>query len=278
MPFARPLLPAHLGVILRTAASIDSLSPRCDAREEPGGARVAVADVAVTDLFRALDLTGVFANAVLGGVIARKAKLDPVGFVTLAVLSGLGGGLIRDILLQRGTPIALTDYAYLLTALGGASLAFTLRVRGRLWDGVWPVIDALALGCWASAGAQKTLIAGLGWLPALLLGTITAVGGGAVRDIVMRRVPAVLGGNTLYATCALAASGALIVLYENGYRTAGSVVALVVGAGLCLLARWRGWMLPDADAWSPARVVPARYRTRRLGPRPGRRSGSEDDS
>jgi uncharacterized membrane protein YeiH len=72
---------------------------------------VAVADVAVTDLFRALDLTGVFANAVLGGVIARKAKLDPVGFVALAVLSGLGGGLIRDTLLQRGTPIALTDYA-----------------------------------------------------------------------------------------------------------------------------------------------------------------------
>lgn len=240
---------------------------------------MAVADVAVTDLFRALDLTGVFANAVLGGVIARKAKLDSVGFVTLAVLSGLGGGLIRDTLLQRGTPIALTDYAYLLTALAGAALTFVLRVQGRLWDHVWPVVDALALGCWASAGAQKTLIAGLGWLPALLLGTITAVGGGAVRDIVLRRVPAVLGGNTLYATCALAASGALIVLYENGYRTAGSVVALVVGAGLCLLARWRGWMLPDADAWSPARVVPARYRTRlRLGPRSGGAGQSEDNS
>jgi uncharacterized membrane protein YeiH len=221
-----------------------------------------MANVAVTDLFRALDLTGVFANAVLGGVIARRERLDPVGFVALAVLSGLGGGIIRDTLLQHGTPIALTDYAYLLTAFGGAALTFLLRVEGRLWDGVWPVVDALALGCWASAGAQKTLDAGLGWLPAVLLGTITAVGGGAVRDIVLRRVPAVLGGNTLYATCAAVASGVLVILYDNGYPTAGTLAALVVGAGLCLLARWRGWILPSADAWSPARVVPTRYRTR----------------
>jgi uncharacterized membrane protein YeiH len=223
-----------------------------------------VGGVPVTDLLRALDLTGVFGNAVLGGVIARRAGLDPVGFVTLAVLSGLGGGIIRDTLLQHGTPVALTDYAYLLTAIAGAALTFLIRVEGRLWDRVWPVVDALALGAWAAAGAQKTLDAGLGWLPAVLLGTITAVGGGAVRDVVMRRVPTVLGGNTLYATCAAAASGALVLLSNHGYQTAGSLTALVLGAGLCLLARQRGWVLPDADAWSPARVVAARYRARRI--------------
>jgi uncharacterized membrane protein YeiH len=230
-----------------------------------------VSGVLVTDVFRALDLTGVFANAVLGGVIARQERLDPVGFAVLAVLSGLGGGLIRDTLLQHGTPIALTDYAYLLTAFGGATVAFVLRVQGRLWNHVWPLVDALALGCWAAAGAQKTLEVGLGWLPAVLLGTITAVGGGAVRDIVLRRVPAILGGNTLYATSAAVASGVLVLMYENGYRTAGSLVALVVGAGLCLVARWRGWILPSADAWSPLRVVPARYRNVR------RRSTLETD-
>lgn len=219
--------------------------------------------VPVTDLFRALDLTGVFANAVLGGVIARRSRLDPVGFLVLAVLSGLGGGIIRDTLLQHGTPVALTDYAYMLTAFAGAALAFVVRVEGRWWDRAWPVVDALALGCWAAAGAQKTLDAGLGWLPALLLGTITAVGGGAVRDIVLRQIPAVLGGNTLYATCAAAASGVLVVLYEQGYRTTGSVAALMVGAGLCLLARWRGWILPDADGWSPTRIMPTHYRARR---------------
>jgi uncharacterized membrane protein YeiH len=217
----------------------------------------------VTDLFRALDLTGVFANALLGGVIARREKLDPVGFAVLAVLSGLGGGVIRDTLLQRGTPVALTDYAYLLTAFGAAAVSFLVRIDRRPWQRTWPIVDALALGCWAAAGAQKTLDVGLGWLPAVLLGAVTAVGGGAVRDIVLRRIPAILGGNTLYATCAVAASGALVILYENGYPTAGSLAALAVGAGLCLLARWRGWILPNADAWSPARVVPARYRAPR---------------
>lgn len=219
--------------------------------------------IPVADLIRALDLTGVFANAVLGGVIARREKLDPVGFVVLAVLSGLGGGLIRDVLLGHGTPVALTDYAYLLTALAGAAITFLLHVEGQLWNRVWPVIDALALGCWAAAGAQKTLDVGLGWLPALLLGTITAVGGGAVRDIVLRRVPAVLGGNTLYATCAAAASGVLIIFYDHGYTNIGTLVAVLVGAGLCLLARWRGWMLPTGDVWSASRMVPSRYRGRR---------------
>jgi uncharacterized membrane protein YeiH len=221
--------------------------------------------VPVTDLVRALDLTGVFANAVLGGVIARREKLDPVGFATLALLSGLGGGLIRDVLLQHGVPIALTDYAYPLTAFAGAALAYVVRVEGRLWGRLWPMIDALALGCWAAAGAQKTLDAGLGWLPAVLLGTITAVGGGAVRDIVLRRVPAVLGGNTLYATCAAAASAVMVVFYDNGYPTAGTLAALAIGAGLCLVARWRGWILPSGDAWSPLRVVPATYRIRHRG-------------
>ena len=232
---------------------------------------MAVRDVPVSDLLRALDLTGVFANAVLGGVIARREKLDPIGFATLAVLSGLGGGMIRDVLLQRGTPVALTDYAYLFTALGAASLVFLVRIEGRLWDRVWPVIDALALGCWAAAGAQKTLDSGLGWLPAVLLGTITAIGGGAVRDIVLRRVPAVLGGNTLYATCAVAASGVLVVLSDHGRQTAGALAALVVGAGLCLLARWRGWILPSGDAWSAARVTPIHRRA------PSRRRGSQPD-
>ncbi len=156
----------------------------------------------VTQALVWLDLTGVLANAILGGVIARSARLDVVGFAVLAILSGLGGGVIRDTLLQHGTPVALTNYSYVLTALAGAAIAYLIKVEGRAWGHVWPLIDALALGCWASSSAQKTLGVGLGWLPAVLLGTIAAVGGGFVRDIVMRRQPGVLGGNTLYATCA----------------------------------------------------------------------------
>lgn len=214
----------------------------------------------VDELMRVLDLTGVFANALLGGLIARREKLDPIGFATLAVLSGLGGGLLRDVLLQRGTPVALTDYAYLLTAFAGATASYLASVEGPVWERIWPVVDAIALGCWASASAAKTLAAGLGWLPAVLLGVVTAVGGGAVRDIVLRRVPGVLGGNTLYATAALAGAGVTVLGTRTTEADLASLGGLVVGAGLCLLARWRGWILPSADAWSPALVVPPRYR------------------
>jgi uncharacterized membrane protein YeiH len=212
------------------------------------------AEAQLTDLFRTLDLTGVFANAVLGGVIARAERFDPIGFATLATLSGLGGGLIRDTLLQRGTPVALTDYTYPLVALAGAAIAFLLRVEGRTWNRLFPVVDAVALGCWSAAGAQKTLALGFGWLPALLLGTITAVGGGAVRDIVLRRIPAIFGGNTLYATPALLASAMMVALYDAHRPSLGLVAATVVGAGLTLLARWRGWQLPEADPWRPRRL------------------------
>jgi uncharacterized membrane protein YeiH len=213
---------------------------------------MAVSDAAITETFRAIDLTGVFANAMLGGVLARAERLDPVGFAALAIMSGLGGGIIRDTLLQRGTPVALTDNAYILTALAGAAVTFLLRVEGRLWDRGFPFVDALALGCWASAGASKTLGFGLGWLPAVLLGVITAVGGGTLRDVVLRRIPAIFGGNTLYATSALLASGVMVVLYHFGRPSLGLVVSTVVGAGLTLLARWRGWQLPEAYLWQPS--------------------------
>jgi uncharacterized membrane protein YeiH len=222
-------------------------------------------DVPLDALFRGIDLTGVLANAVLGGVLARQERLDPIGFAALATLSGLGGGLIRDTLLQHGPPIALQDYAYVLTAIAGAVIAFLLEVQGRFWDRIFPFVDAVSLGCWAATGAQRTLADGLGWLPAILLGTITAVGGGLVRDVVMRRVPGIFGGNTLYATSALVASGVMVACSVLGAPTVGLVVSTVTGAGLTLLARWRGWQLP-APPSGPRPV----WRNLRRGRRPRR--------
>lgn len=160
-------------------------------------------------------------------------------------MSGLGGGIIRDVLLQHGTPIALTDDTYLVTALAGAGFAFLISSEGQAWHSVFPFVDALALGCWAAVGTQKALLFGLGWLPALFLGTVTAVGGGVIRDLCVGNVPTIFGGNTLYATCALVASGVMVGMKDAGLPGAGSLLATLVGALLCLLSRWRGWMLPE---------------------------------
>jgi uncharacterized membrane protein YeiH len=205
----------------------------------------------VDEVLRVIDLAGVFGNALLGGIVAREQRMDPIGFVALAILSGLGGGMIRDTLLQHGPPVALTDYSYVATALVGAIVAFLVPGHERIWSRTFPVVDALALGCWAAAGAQKTLDVGLSWLPAILLGTITAVGGGALRDLTVRRIPQIFGGNTLYATCAVAASVVVVIFSYTGHASAGTITATFVGAALCLLARWRGWQLRPALGTPP---------------------------
>jgi uncharacterized membrane protein YeiH len=228
----------------------------------------------VGELFRAIDLLGVLGNAVLGGIVARDERMDPIGFVALAILSGLGGGLIRDTLLQHGPPIALIDYLYVMTAVVGAFIAFVVPVQGRFWNVAFPAIDALALGCWATTGAQKTLAVGLGWLPAVLLGTITAVGGGALRDLAVRRIPQIFGGNTLYATCAVVASFVVVLFTYSGLASVGTVVATCVGAALCLIARWRGWQLWQGLAWEYEIRRPPEKRLPRIKVRVHRGTGS----
>jgi uncharacterized membrane protein YeiH len=213
-------------------------------------------NITLAEFTRTIDLAGVFVNALLGGAVAREFRMDPVGFVALAILSGLGGGLIRDTLLQHGPPVALTDTLYVIIAVAGAAVAFLIPMRGRMWSLTYPVVDALALGTWAVVGAEKTLSVGLSWLPAILLGTISAVGGGALRDLAVGRTPAIFGGNTLYATCAVAASGTVVVFSRFGLASQGALLGVVVGACLCLLARWRGWQLSPSLKWD--------YRVRKM--------------
>ena len=204
-------------------------------------------DAALTSFLQYLDLIGVLFNAMVGAVIARNAKLDPMGFGVLAIMSGLGGGLIRDTLLQAGPPLAIVDWRYFTTAIAGALIVTLVRIEGRWWEKLYPPIDALAVGCWAAAGAAKTIGLGHGWLPAILMGTITAVGGSFVRDMVLRQVPAILGGNTLYATWAIAAAAITVAGAELGQTALGSVIATLVGAGLVLLSKHKHWALPQGD-------------------------------
>lgn len=200
------------------------------------------------EVIRFVDLAGVLANAILGGVAARTARLDIVGFIVLAIMSGLGGGMIRDTLLQQGTPVALTDPAYLIFAIVGGVIAFFVTFNGRWSRRALLLVDVLAVGCWSAVGAQKALDGGLGWMPAIMLGIITAVGGGMVRDIMLLKVPTIFGGNTLYATSAVLASSEMVVLSSLGLAALGTAVAILSAAVLSLLARRYGWVLPTGYA------------------------------
>ncbi len=104
---------------------------------------------------RYLDLAGVFSCAMLGGAVARTAGLDLFGFLVVGIISGLGGGMIRDVLLQHGTPVALTDYAYVTTAVAGSVVVFLIKISEESWNRLFTALDAAVIGFWAVTGATR---------------------------------------------------------------------------------------------------------------------------
>ncbi|WP_338088366.1 trimeric intracellular cation channel family protein [Nanchangia anserum] len=201
-------------------------------------------------IFRFVDLVGVFCNGIIGGRIARAMRFDAVGFAILAIVSALGGGMIRDTLLNT-VPIALTDPFYLATALAGAAVAFLWKLDSR-WSGrAILVADALVLGCWSATGASKALTLGFGFMPALMLGMVTAIGGSMIRDVAIGSIPRVFGGNPLYATPSALATLIQIGAQHVGLPSVGMGLAIIAGLVFVLLAHRRRWQLPPA----PERTV-----------------------
>lgn len=216
-------------------------------------------------LFRLVDVTGVFTNAVLGGAVARTKGFDAIGFVVLAIISGLGGGMLRDVLLGVGFPVALTDPLYLSAAISGAAVAFVLDFGHGWARRALLVGDALALGCWSATGAAKALGVGIAWLPAIFLGVVTAVGGGMLRDVFVNQVPSVFNG-PLYATVSVIASAEMVLLMSVDQYAIGMGLAIVTGGVLGLVARWRQWTLPPAAGLTFPRPGVRRMFRRRTGP------------
>lgn len=221
-------------------------------------------ETAIWFVFRVVDLTGVLLNGIIGGKLAREKHFDAVGFMILAVMSAMGGGIIRDVMLQAGPPVAITDPFYIGAALVGASIAFLWKLKSKFWRVALIVMDGVVLGSWAATGAMKTLSLGFGIMPALLLGLTTAVGGGMIRDISAGNVPTVLGGNYLYATPALVSAAIMVGFFLGGMPMWGMIVATVIGSAFTLLAHWRRWSLPVHSGWSitPDQVLNV-LRTRR---------------
>lgn len=196
-------------------------------------------------VFRVVDVTGVFCAAVIGAKLARERHFDAVGFATLAVISALGGGMARDVLLQQ-IPVAFTDPFYLGGALWGATVAFFWRLESKWTNRLITVADALCLGCWAATGAQKTLALGLGVLPALMMGLTTAVGGSIIRDVMVGKIPKIFGGANLYATPAATSAVIMVVFFKLDMPVLGMTFSIIAALIFVLLAQWRGWVLPEA--------------------------------
>lgn len=188
-------------------------------------------------LLLALDLTGTFAFGLNGALTAvRAAQLDIVGVLTLGMITALGGGVIRDVLIGSTPPATFQDWRYFALAAGGALLAFALSKWLDRLETPLTVLDAVGLSAFAVIGASKALTYGLGLTPAILLGTVTGIGGGTIRDTLVRRIPSVLRSD-LYAIPALIAAAITVTTVRTGIY---GLPAVLGAAAVCFVIRMIG--------------------------------------
>ncbi len=188
-------------------------------------------------LLLALDLTGTFAFALNGALTAlRVVRVDIVGVVTLGMITALGGGIIRDIMIDYLPPATFSDWRYLAVAACGSLIAFVFGRRLDRWNGAIIVLDAAGLSLFAVTGASKALDLGLGSAQAVILGAVTGVGGGTLRDVLIRRVPTVLRSE-LYAIPALVGATVTVATIRTGvYGIPAAVGAAVACFGIRMIA------------------------------------------
>src|SRR3954465_10539904 len=188
-------------------------------------------------LLLALDLTGTFAFALNGSLTAlRMARLDIVGVVTLGMITALGGGILRDVLIDSLPPATFSDWHYLAVAAAGGLVAFVFGRHLERLNTPITVLDAAGLSLFAVTGASKAIESGLGPAQAVILGAITGVGGGTLRDVLIRQIPSVLRSG-LYAIPALV--GATVTVLAIRFGVYG-LPAAIAAAAICFAIRMAG--------------------------------------
>jgi uncharacterized membrane protein YeiH len=196
-----------------------------------------------------VDLAACFFCAASGALVALRKRYDLVGILVLSFVTGLGGAILRDGLIMQAHPSpVLQDGRYLWAVLAGAAAAaFFARPLHRL-RGPFLIADALALGLYAVVGAQKTLAAGLPPLTATLVGVLNAVGGGVLREVLVREEPLIFRPGEFYALAAMAGCGLSVVL--SAYLGVAPSVSALLGAAVAFAVR----LLSVALGWRTGAV------------------------
>lgn len=153
-----------------------------------------------------LDLTAVFVGSISGLFYAREHHLDLVGFVALAILCGLGGGLVRDTIMQVGDVYMLSSQGPIIVAIATGVIGFLFPKSLLRHPEELEWVDIISVGLFAAAGADKAIRYQLFPVPIVFMGTITGVGGGMMRDVFLGDIPHIFKRSNLYAICAVAGS------------------------------------------------------------------------
>ncbi len=205
-----------------------------------------MADMTLVDM---LDIIGTFAFGLSGATVAIRKDLDLFGILVLSASVGVAGGTMRDVLLGDVPPDSLKDVRLLLVASGAGLCAFFLGVRLEKLRRPVMLLDAVGLGFFAVSGCDKALSYGLSPLAAILLGVMTGVGGGVLRDMMAAEIPRVLRED-IYAAAALAGAALYAGAHHWGLALMPSAIgAIMLTFGLRVGAERFGWRLPRAP-WS----------------------------
>lgn len=189
-----------------------------------------------------LELAATVAGALFGAMSAVQARYDIFGVSCIAIVTGLAGGLLRDVLLQNYGIYAFQKPSLIVACVGAGVFVFYFSKLVTYFDPIADLLDNLSVALWAIIGTGKALSAGLDIVPAIILGTVTANGGGIVRDICMNREPQAFQAGTLYVSAALIGCIAYALMRSNhilDQYAAISCVVLVLGVRyLSLLFGW----------------------------------------
>lgn len=195
-----------------------------------------------------LETIGVFAFAISGAFLAVRRDFDLVGIVVLAIVTAIGGGVLRDVIIGDTPPAAFTEWPYFAAPIAAAFVTFLFHPAVERQMRTVLIFDAFGLGLFCVAGTAKALDYGLGPLPAAALGVTTGVGGGLLRDIVARETPVLVDpSSTLYAIPAVVGALGVAVLWE--LEVYEPIWGLVIAGWIILVrlvAMWRGWHAPTA--------------------------------
>lgn len=190
------------------------------------------------------DLGATFLYALTGALVAIRRQYDIIGLFVLALVCGVGGGLMRDsIFIQSGPPLAIRDDRYLYAVLAGCLAAALFGQRMDRLQKVVVLADALGLGAYAVVGVTRSLNADFGILPAIMIGVINASGGGLLRDVLVREEPLLFKPGQVYVLAALAGASLfalLVVKLHEPVRIAG-LLAVGVTFLIRLLAIIFNW-------------------------------------
>jgi uncharacterized membrane protein YeiH len=213
------------------------------------------------------DLIGVAVFAISGALAAGRRKLDLIGVLVAASATAVGGGTIRDLLLDRNPIFWLTDSRYLLVITGAAMATVLYTRRVRVPGPVLEVADALGLALFSVTGTQVAERAGMPGIACVLLGAVTGTAGGAIRDVLLAQVPAVMRPGSLYATAAIAGTTLYMVLQRVGVeRSVATAAGMACVAVVRLAALWWELKLPTFEVQTDEHRVSPAERWKRRGP------------